>query len=126
MERLPLRTNYREARASRARRRRYAACGRGLCSRAPEAAAWTSRQLARKGLDDASIDEALGGIDEEELRARARELVDRRLRTMGDAPRDAAYRRLAGMLARKGYAPSLAAGVVSEALEGWIPDSMAW
>lgn len=73
-------------------------------------------EMRRKGLDDASIDEALGGIDEEELRARARELVDRRLRTMGDAPRDTAYRRLAGMLARKGYAPSLAAGVIAEAL----------
>ncbi len=74
-------------------------------------------EMRRKGLDSETIEDAMADIDAEALRVRARELVDRKLRSMRGVPRDAAYRRLAGMLARKGYAPSLCASVIAEALD---------
>ena len=55
----------------------------------------------------------------EALARRARELVDRKLRTMpADSPeqRTVAARKLVGMLARKGYGAGTAYGVVREAL----------
>lgn len=73
-------------------------------------------EMRRKGLDEETIEEALGGIDADELRERALELARKRLRSMPTVPRDAALRRLTGMLARKGYAPSVCTSVVSQVL----------
>jgi regulatory protein len=84
--------------------------GRGLAGRA------LSQELRRKGVDDASISDAVAALDPEQERETARALVDRKLRTTTGMPTDARVRRLAGLLARKGYPAGLAFAVVKEAL----------
>ena len=84
--------------------------GRGLAGRA------LSQELRRKGVDDASIAEAVATLDPDQETATARALVDRKLRATAGLSTDARVRRLAGMLARKGYAAGLAFRVVKEAL----------
>ncbi|MER7989280.1 recombination regulator RecX [Streptomyces noursei] len=92
--------------------------GRGLARRA------LARELRTKGVDSAVIDEAVGRLDAEQEESTARELVDRKLRTTRGLDRDKRLRRLAGMLARKGYPEGLALRVVRRALEeeGEDPD----
>ena len=84
--------------------------GRGLAGRA------LSQELRRKGVDDASIAEAVSTLDPAQETATARALVDRKLRTTAGVPTEARVRRLAGMLARKGYPAGVAFRVVREAL----------
>jgi regulatory protein len=84
--------------------------GRGLAGRA------LTQELRRKGVEDDVVREAVGALDPEQEAATARALVDRRLRTTRGLPADARVRRLAGMLARKGYPAGLAYRVVKEAL----------
>ncbi|MFH9981656.1 recombination regulator RecX [Streptomyces sp. NPDC017179] len=85
--------------------------GRGLARRA------LARELRTKGVDTALIDEAVGRLDAEQEEATARELVARKLRSTRGLDRDKRLRRLAGMLARKGYPEGLALRVVRQALE---------
>ncbi|GGX80394.1 recombination regulator RecX [Streptomyces anandii] len=85
--------------------------GRGLARRA------LARELRTKGVDAALIDEAVGQLDAEQEEATARELVARKLRSTRGLDRDKRIRRLAGMLARKGYSEGLALRVVRQALE---------
>ncbi|MEW1656256.1 MULTISPECIES: recombination regulator RecX [unclassified Streptomyces] len=85
--------------------------GRGLARRA------LARELRTKGVDSALIDQAVGRLDVEQEEATARELVDRKLRASRGLDRDKRLRRLAGMLARKGYPEGLALRVVRQALE---------
>lgn len=84
---------------------------RGLARRA------LARELRTKGVDPELIDEAVGQLDSAQEEATARELVARKLRSTRGMERDRRVRRLAGMLARKGYAPGVALRVVREALE---------
>ena len=84
--------------------------GRGLAGRA------LSQELRRKGVDDTSIAEAVASIDPAQEVATARALVDRKLRATAGLPTEARVRRLAGMLARKGYPAGTAFRVVKEAL----------
>ncbi|MFE6687410.1 recombination regulator RecX [Streptomyces sp. NPDC057743] len=92
--------------------------GRGLARRA------LARELRTKGVDSALIDQAVGRLDAEQEAVTARELVDRKLRATRGLDRDKRLRRLAGMLARKGYPEGLALRVVRQALEeeGEDPD----
>ncbi|MFE0346996.1 recombination regulator RecX [Streptomyces griseoluteus] len=85
--------------------------GRGLARRA------LARELRTKGVDSALIDEAVGQLDSEQEESTARELVDRKLRATRGLDRDKRLRRLAGMLARKGYPEGMALRVVRQALE---------
>lgn len=85
--------------------------GRGLARRA------LARELRTKGVDSAVIDEAVGQLDPEQEEATARELVARKLRSTRGLDRDKRLRRLAGMLARKGYGEGMALHVVRRALE---------
>ncbi|MFB0615385.1 recombination regulator RecX [Streptomyces sp. AGS-58] len=85
--------------------------GRGLARRA------LARELRTKGVDPALIDEAVAQLDSEQEEATARELVARKLRATRGLDRDKRLRRLAGMLARKGYAEGMALRVVRQALE---------
>ncbi|WP_329380723.1 recombination regulator RecX [Streptomyces sp. NBC_01716] len=85
--------------------------GRGLARRA------LARELRTKGVDSDLIDEAVGQLDSDQEEATARELVARRLRSTRGMERDRRVRRLAGMLARKGYQQGLAMRVVKQALE---------
>jgi regulatory protein len=76
-------------------------------------------ELRRKGVADDVAGEALAGVDAAAEARRARELVDRKLRSLAvDTPekRATAGRKLVGMLARKGYGAGTAYQVVREAL----------
>lgn len=84
--------------------------GKGLAGRA------LSQELRRKGVDDQVAAEAVGALDPDEELATARSLVQRRLRVTAGLPPEARVRRLAGLLARKGYPAGLAFRVVREAL----------
>ncbi|MEX2290385.1 MAG: regulatory protein RecX [Mycobacteriales bacterium] len=84
--------------------------GKGLAGRA------LSQELRRKGVADGDVAEAVAMIDPDVELATARALVDRKLRTTAGLATDARVRRLAGMLARKGYPAGLAFRVVREAL----------
>ncbi|MFE7787247.1 recombination regulator RecX, partial [Streptomyces libani] len=92
--------------------------GRGLARRA------LARELRTKGVDSAVIEVAVGRLDSEQEESTARELVDRKLRASRGLDREKRLRRLAGMLARKGYPEGLALRVVKQALEeeGEDPD----
>lgn len=85
--------------------------GRGLARRA------LVRELRTKGVDSAVINEAVGQLDPEQEEETARELVARKLRSTRGLDRDKRLRRLAGMLARKGYGEGMALRVVRQALE---------
>ncbi|MEZ3181911.1 recombination regulator RecX [Streptomyces pimonensis] len=85
--------------------------GRGLARRA------LARELRTKGVDPTLIDTAVSQLDSEQEEATARELVARKLRATRGLDRDKRLRRLAGMLARKGYPEGLALRVVRQALE---------
>lgn len=76
-------------------------------------------ELHRKGVAREVAEEALGGVDAESERRMARELVDRRLRTLstsGPEERARAGRRVLGMLARRGYPAGVATEVVRAAM----------
>jgi regulatory protein len=99
--------------------------GRGLARRA------LARELRGKGVEASLVDEAVARLDPEQEAETARELVLRKLRATRGLPPDKRLRRLAGMLARKGYAEGLALRVVREALreegeddvlDGHLPD----
>ncbi|MGH3728751.1 MAG: regulatory protein RecX [Micromonosporaceae bacterium] len=84
--------------------------GRGLARRA------LGHELRRRGIDGSTVHDALEQLDSDTEEETARTLVERRLRTLSGAAPEVAFRRLAGMLARKGYPAGLALRVVREAL----------
>lgn len=84
---------------------------RGLARRA------LARELRTKGVEPAVIDEAVGQLDSEREAETARALVEGKLRATRGLDRNKRIRRLAGMLARKGYGEGLALRVVRQALE---------
>ncbi len=83
--------------------------GRGLARRA------LATELRQRGIDPETVAEALDALDESTEAETARALVDRKLRTVTGTP-DAVFRRLVGMLARKGYPAGVAIRAVKEAL----------
>ena len=94
--------------------------GRGLSRRALAA------ELRRRGVDGAIVGEAVAVVDADAEQRAARQLVDRRLASTRRLDQPARVRRLAGMLARKGYPGALAMRVVREALaaEGADPGDL--
>ncbi|MDR7160207.1 regulatory protein [Arthrobacter sp. BE255] len=78
------------------------------------------RELADKGIDADTAASALEQLSDEDEESAARLLVERKLRPGTDlsdqAERDKTTRRLASMLARKGYQPSQAFRIVGEVL----------
>lgn len=85
--------------------------GRGLARRA------LSHELRKKGVDEHLAQAVLDDVDPEDERARAHELVAKKLRSMHGLDRTVQTRRLAGMLARKGYGSDVARLVIREALD---------
>ena len=79
---------------------------RGLARRA------VAVKLRQRGIDEELIGEALTGIDSDDERVRAEQLVARRRRALSRLPIDVQTRRLVGFLARKGYPPRLAFEIV--------------
>lgn len=75
--------------------------------------------LTRRGLDPLTVDRALRQIDRDDEAKRAAQLIARKRRSLEGLPRQTAYRRLASMLARKGYSPSVASSAVRDALDAW-------
>jgi regulatory protein len=83
---------------------------RGLARRA------LAHELRKHGIDDDLAEEALGEVGAAQERAKAEELVAKKLRTMHGLSPDVQARRLAGMLARKGYPGDIAWPVVRDAV----------
>ncbi|GLY94765.1 hypothetical protein Acsp02_20200 [Actinoplanes sp. NBRC 103695] len=83
--------------------------GRGLARRA------LANELRQRGVDAEVAGVALESVDDEAEAATARALVDRKLRTVRGEP-DAVFRKLVGMLARKGYSAGVAIRAVKDAL----------
>ena len=93
--------------------------GRGLAKGA------LARELRTNGIDDELAQQALASISEADERDRARALVDKKLRAMHGLGIEVQTRRLAGMLARKGYSPSLTYAVIRDAIADapeYLPD----
>lgn len=86
--------------------------GRGLARRA------LAEELRRRGVDRAVAGAAVAMVDDDAELAAARTLVARRLPLTAGRPAAQRARRLAGMLARKGYGGWVAQRVVREALAG--------
>lgn len=84
--------------------------GRGLARRA------LRQELQKKGIAGQEADLALEQVSDDDERQRARELVDKKLRTMSRLDEQTKKRRLIGLLGRKGYSGSLAWSVINEAL----------
>ena len=85
--------------------------GRGLARRA------LAHELRAKGIDDETVRDVISEVDPEQERARAHELVAKKLRSMHGLDRAKQTRRLSGMLARKGYDAEVSRVVVNEALD---------
>ena len=83
--------------------------GRGLARRA------LASELRQRGVAAEVAGEALESLDDEEEAATARALVERKLRTASGTP-EAVFRRLVGMLARKGYPAGVAIRTVKDAI----------
>lgn len=83
---------------------------RGLARRA------LSYELRRKGIDPETAEQALEQIDDDDELTAARDLAQRRARASRGLDPVKRRRRLAGMLARKGYSADIAMRAVDEAL----------
>src|SRR6266702_2939791 len=68
---------------------------------------------------------AVALIDPDSERDAARRLVAHKLPALRGLPEQTQARRLVGLLARRGYSPSMAGDVVREALAGWIGPGVA-
>jgi regulatory protein len=90
---------------------------RGLARRA------LAQELRRKGVDDETARAALDEVDPDDEEEAARQLVRKKLRSLGGVDHATATRRLAGLLARKGYPAGLSFAVVREELGGAEADS---
>jgi len=84
-----------------------------------------SRQLRDKGVDEAVISTAVAGVTAETEVEVARQLVLRKLPSMARLTPEVKTRRLVGMLARKGYPPSMAFQLVKDAVGGCGDDTAA-
>jgi regulatory protein len=86
--------------------------GKGLARKA------LAHELRKQGIDQELADEALGGVGPEDERAKAEELVSKKLRTMHGLNPEVQARRRAGLLARKGYSGEVAWPVIRDAVNG--------
>jgi regulatory protein len=84
--------------------------GRGLARRA------LADELRRRGVDKETAGAALDELDPETEEATAHALAERKVRVSRGEP-DAVFRRVVGMLARKGYPAGLAIRAVKAAME---------
>ena len=84
--------------------------GRGLARRA------LAQQLRRKGVDDETAQAALDEVDPDDEEDRARALVAKKMRSISGLTPLVQTRRLAGMLARKGYPSDVSMRIVREAV----------
>ena len=76
------------------------------------------QELRLKGVDAEVVDEALAETADDADYQAASALARKKVRTMSALEPHVRYRRLAGALARRGFAPGLCHRVVSEVTEG--------
>lgn len=74
------------------------------------------QELRAKGVDREVVEEALAKVDSEDEYRSALEVARRRLRSLAGLEPHVARRRLAGVLARRGFPGSVISSVVAEAL----------
>ncbi|NUO35737.1 MAG: regulatory protein RecX [Dermatophilaceae bacterium] len=86
--------------------------GKGLARRA------LAHELRKQGIDQEVADQALGQVGAGDERIRAEQLVAKKLRSMRGMPPEVQARRLAGMLARKGYSGEVAWPVIRDGVDG--------
>lgn len=70
------------------------------------------QELKTKGIDQLLIEEVLSEITDDQEYDRATALVEKKLRSMNSLSDEAKIRRLAGLLARKGYSSSVTYSIV--------------
>jgi regulatory protein len=85
--------------------------GRGLSRRS------LSAELRQRGIDGDDLTEAVEGLDPEQEIETARRMAERKLAATRGQPPQTRMRKVAGMLARKGYSPALAYRLIRESLE---------
>jgi regulatory protein len=83
---------------------------RGLAGRA------VAMRLRQRGIDEATVQAAVGQIDAESEAEAARALVEHRRKALRGLEPQAQARRLVGLLARRGYPPGLVHQIVAESL----------
>lgn len=81
------------------------------------------QELRLKGVEAEVIDEALAETGEDADYRSALALAQKKMRSMGGLEPQVRYRRLAGALARRGFAPGLSHRVVSEVTGGAAEES---
>jgi len=74
-------------------------------------------ELRKRGIDGELAEAAIGNLTDDDVEARARALLARKLASMAGVDRDTRVRRASGLLARKGYSPSLIARLVREMVD---------
>jgi regulatory protein len=82
--------------------------GRGLARRA------LAHELRTRGVAEDTVKDAVGQVTGDDELSAARQLVRRKLAAMGSLDPERATRRLAGMLARKGYSGPIAWQAIRE------------
>ena len=75
-----------------------------------------SRELQAKGVDRSDIDRALDDVGFDTELTAARDLVERRRTAMSALPREVQYRRLAGLLGRRGFDTGIITRVLADVL----------
>ena len=74
------------------------------------------RELQAKGVEQDHIDRAVGQVDRDAELSSARDLVERKQAAMNGLSHDVQYRRLAGMLSRRGFDTAVTTQVLAEVL----------
>ena len=74
------------------------------------------RELQAKGVERSHIDSALDQVDRNAELTSARDLADRKLASMSGVAREVQYRRLAGMLSRRGFDSAITTQVLADVL----------
>ena len=74
-------------------------------------------ELRRKQLSDEVINQVMADFSEIATQETIEYLVQKKLRSLNNLPKEVKFRRLLGMLARKGYAVNVATEVINKALE---------
>lgn len=84
------------------------------------------QELQAKGIDRETADEALAELDPEAELEAARTLARRRVRSLASLERHVARRRLAGVLARRGFSGGIVSSVLEEvfASDPWGDESV--
>lgn len=72
------------------------------------------RELTNKGVARETAESALAAVDRDDEVAAARQLVDKRSRSMAELAPEVRHRRLAGSLARRGFSSSIINDVLAD------------